>query len=183
MNMYPVRLNLLAPEKQKRLRHIVYVQFAKNSLEVVVFVISLSGIILLGAQSVLQGYFNDIADSLTSVNQKQEEKNHGIKDVNRLLAKTANIQSLYTVWTPIIADISSAIPPRIVLSGLQLDMTKRLFVFTGNAASRDDLLDLQKNLKRLPFIESAIVPLSQLTEKANVSFSITATVYPKKTAP
>ncbi len=173
--MFPIRLNLLSPDKQRYLHRIVYVQFAKNSLQFFLCIICLSGIMLLGAQWILEGYFNDLAESLTAT-ARDTEKNQRINEVNNLIKNAAEIQKIYTLWTPELAAIAAAIPDGVVLSNFELDSVNRSYVLGGNARTRDDLLRLRTQLEKLPFIETVPIPLSQLTEKENVSFSISATM-------
>lgn len=176
--MYPTRLNLLSPEKRSYLQRIIFFQFIKNSLESLVFVLALSGIILLGAQWVLEGYFNDISAGLLAGTSRQAEKNAQINQVNATLTQIDALQQLYTLWTPILIPLSAALPPGVILDGLTLDATTAAYHLSGRASTRAELLALKNNLQTLPFIAAVTIPLSQLTEKENVTFSITASLTP-----
>lgn len=173
--MYPIRLNLLSPDKRKFLQRMIYVQFIKNTFTSIVFVFCVSGITLLGGQWVLQEYFNDVSGNLVATTSKQVEKNKKIKEVNSLINQTDIIQQVYTPWSDIIIDISNAVPNGIVLTNISLNSGNKNFVFSGNADTRDNLLEMQKNLKALSFIEDVKIPVSQLTEKENFPFTIPAT--------
>lgn len=172
--MHPIRINLLSPEKRKYLRHIIYIQFAKNTLASVVFVFCLSGITLLGCQWVLQEYFNDVSANILATNSRYAEKNQKIKEVNNLIAQTDAIQQTYTVWSPIITNLTNSVPEGILIENLSLNSNNHTFAINGKAQTRENLLQTQTNLNNLDFIENVNIPLSQLTEKININFSISA---------
>lgn len=172
--MYPTRINLLSPEKRKYLRRMIYIQFTKNTLTSIVFVFCLSGITLLGGQSVLQEYFNDVSSNLIATNSRHAEKNKKIKEVNNILTQTDAIQQIYTNWSPIVINLTNTIPKGIIVDSLSFNSLNHTFIINGTASTREDLLQMQTNLNNLEFIKNVDIPLSQLTEKANISFSISA---------
>ena len=173
--MKPTRLNLLPEHKRSHLQRLIFVQFFKNGLESIVLILCISGIILLRAQWVLQDHFNDLNESIAVSNNAQASKNLEIKAVNRIITQTDLLQKNYTLWTPILEAINDSIPPGIVLSNLALETKNNRYTFTGKANTREDLLALQTMLESLDFIKSVDIPLSQLTAKQQVPFSIVAT--------
>lgn len=174
--MFPTRLNLLSPAKRAALHRLIYLQFLRGLLEIMLLVLSVSGIALLGGRSVLQDYFDELAVEIAAISNQQADTNQQVKLINRVLSQTENLQKAYTLWTPIMADLANAIPDNITLTGLDLNIKKKAATFTGFSADRDALLNLQKQLESLPRIAKVDIPLSQLTEKKDISFSITATL-------
>ena len=176
--MHSTRLNLLSPEKRKHLQRMIYIQFAKNTLTSVVFVFCISGITLLGGQWVLQEYFNDVSVNLIATNSRYAEKNKKIKEINNLIIQTDAIQQQFAPWSSIAENLANAIPNGAIINNLSLNSDNNTFVISGTAETRNSLLEMQTNLKALEFIDNVDIPISQLTEKENISFSITA-VYKK----
>jgi hypothetical protein len=172
--MYPTRLNLLPPEKRKFLQKMIYIQFIKNVFISIVFVFCVSGILLLGAQSILQEYLNDVSSNLIATRSSHTGKNRAIKDINKILLETEAVQQLYIPWTSTIIDMANSTPNGITLNNLSLDSKTKTHVISGTADTREDLLTFQENLETLDFIDQVEIPPSQLTEKENISFSISA---------
>jgi len=54
--MIPSRLNLLSPEKRQHLKNMVFFQFIKGILEVLLIIACAAGIILLGARTILENF-------------------------------------------------------------------------------------------------------------------------------
>lgn len=170
--MYPTRINLLSPEKRKYLRRIIYIQFTKNTLTSIVFVFCLAGITLLGCQLVLQEYFNDVSSTIIATNSRYAEKNKKIKEINNLIAQTDAIQQTYITWPAIVINLANSIPDGILIENLFLNSNNHTFTINGKAETRENLLQMQINLNNLDFVENVNIPLSQLTEKINIAFSI-----------
>ena len=55
---------------------------------------------------------------------------------------------------------------------MALNKQKNEISLSGIAKDRDSLLELKTNIEKLDFIEKIEIPLSQLTEKENIDFSI-----------
>ena len=174
--MIPLRLNLLSPEKRRHLHRMLYFQFIKHVFESALLVLSLCAIALLGGRSILENHLNHLAAQLTNTAQQQNERSLVIQRINTIVRDTKEVQDLYHNWTDTIAPIANTIPPQIMLSGLVLDKRAKTYIFTGTAKTREDLLTLQDAIKHMPGVIEAEVPLSQLTQKENISFSITATI-------
>lgn len=170
--MFPSRLTLLSQEKRKYLQKILYIQFVKSSLESAVFILSISAITLLGAQSVLQNYFNKLASNLAFSNNKQAEKNLQIKKANKIIDQTESLQSIYTHWTPLLTELGNSIPEKVLLNSISINKTEEKLILSGKAETRAALLELQSNLENLAQIDRAEVPLSQLTSQIDISFSL-----------
>jgi len=174
--MYPSRLNLLSPEKKKYLLQMINYQFIKGVCELILMVITLITISIIGAQFTLEKYFISLTDSINIINNHQSGVSQEIKDINKAVLQFNNIQKEYTLWTPIISQITAATPDGIILSSLDLNADGKLYTFSGMADDREQLLLLQKKLQALDFIQKIEIPLSELTQKENFPFTFTAQI-------
>jgi len=172
--MLPTRLNLLLPTKKKYLKRMIYVQFIKSLLETLLVTICISSIIILGGRWILQEHFNSLIENITSISNQHIGTNKIIIDINKTLNETEEIQEKYILWTPIIADFVNSIPEDITLSSIDMDKEKKIFTISGTAENRESLLNFQQTLENLPSIANAPIPISQLTTKESISFSINA---------
>ncbi len=174
--MFPTRLTFLPTEKRTYLDHLIYIQFIKNTLETCLIVLTMVALILVGGGWVLQGYFTSLIAQVALTTSKQSHRNAEIKAANATLQQISAIQKEYMLWTPIIIEVANVIPPHVTLTSMSLDAGKKIYSFTGVADTRDDLLRLQTALESLPSVQTVTIPLSQLTEKENIAFSITASI-------
>ncbi len=172
--MYPIRLNLLSPQKKHHLKRMALFIFFKNILEVTLVVVIVAAIVLVSGRWFLQNYFNELTEKLVMDGNQHTGMNTRIKEVNRVLKDIALTQKEYVAWSSVLEGITETVPATITMESMVLDRVSGIYTFTGIATTRNDLLLFQKNLQALPFIAKVDVPLSQLTEKEDIPFIITA---------
>ena len=172
--MTPTRLNLLSTKKQKQLQKMIYFQFIKSILEITLFVLSISGIALLGGKSILQTHAFALTEQIVAINNQHAETNKKIKNINHILKNSEEIQKNYIAWSIITAKITKGIPNDVVLVNLNLSKKDKSITLSGTAKTRVALLELKDSLENLELINKVNIPLSKLTEKENIPFSITA---------
>lgn len=170
--MYPIRLNLLSTEKRKYLNRMIYVQFIKNTFISIVFVFCLSGITLLGGQLVMQEYFNDVSNNLTISDGMNAEKNIRIQKINTMIKKSGALQEIHNLWSQKIVEVTNSTPNGVIFKNLILNKNNKEINISGIAKNRSDLIELRDNMSNLRFINNVKIPLSQLTEKEDINFSI-----------
>jgi len=150
----------------------IYVQFVKNTFVSIVIVFCISGITLLGAQLVLEEYFSEVNNSLAFSGDMYSGQNKKISEVNDIIKKTEVIQDIHNLWSQKILELGNATPKNVSLNSMALNKQKNEISLSGIAKDRDSLLELKTNIEKLDFIEKIEIPLSQLTEKENIDFSI-----------
>ncbi len=168
--MFPHRLNLLPPDKKKHLKKMINFQFLKNIAGIFLIFSSVMGIVLLGGQWVLEDYYSQLTEHIFSISEKHSNTNNIIKEINNNLIKVEKIQKEYINWTPLILEIAKVIPPNIEISKININQKNELTI-SGLANNRQALLDLQKTLEEITWLEEFTIPPAQLTEKENISFS------------
>lgn len=171
--MIPCRINLLSPQKHQYLQTMVRFQFVKNILEIILIITCFIGIMATGGEWVLESYFSDLNATISSLQNRYTGTNKKIKTINEKLGQIAAIQKQYRPVTPLLPEITAAIPEKINLSVLNIDLENKMMILVGFAPTRDDLLRLQTQLTNIPWVENADVPVTQLTKKDNINFSFT----------
>lgn len=168
--MIPHRLNLLPPNNKKRLKKMINFQFFKNIAGIFLITLSVMGIFLLGGQWVLEDYYSKLTENILSISEKHSNTNNIIKDINNTLIKVDKIQKEYINWTPKILEITENIPDDIEINKININQKNELTI-NGLAPNRQSLLNLQKTLKEINWLEKFNIPPAQLTEKENINFS------------
>lgn len=170
--MFPIRINLLSTEKRKYLNRMIYIQFIKNTFISIVFVFCISGITLLGGQSVLQEYFSEVSNGLTLAGGINAEQNKKIRDINSLIRNVEAVQEVHNLWSQKIVELSNIVPDKVTFSNMILNKETQGINISGVAKDRESLLEFKDNINNLDFIKNIEIPLSQLTEKEDIKFSI-----------
>src|SRR3989339_967385 len=119
--MIPSRLNLLSPEKRQHLKNMVFFQFIKGILEVLLIIACAAGIILLGARTILENYFSDLTSTIVFIQSQHVKTNREVRDINAVIKNLYGIQKEFKPITVLIPDIAAAVPTGIVLNTLQIN--------------------------------------------------------------
>ncbi len=113
------------------------------------------------------------------VQRKQEEKTAKFLEVqqkinifNQNLQSVAKLQERHTVITPILVELSRLTPATIRLTALRIAVADQSAQLTGLAQTRDVLLLYQKALEESNLFLEVASPLSNLTNRENVEFSL-----------
>lgn len=150
--------------------------FIKSVLEMFLFVLALAAILFVGGRWFLQDYYNEVAAQLVRVGNEKMGVNQRIRTANAVVAQTKELQKNYVLWTPILTALSEATPEGIILDSMLLDQQAKTYTFSGTAATRDALLAFERELRELPIVAKVDLPLSQLTEREQIPFIITALI-------
>ena len=82
------------------------------------------------------------------------------------------MQEVHNLWSQKIIKLGNAIPTDIIINNILIVNQNKEINISGTALSRTALLELKDNFNNLDFINNINIPLSQLTEKENIDFSI-----------
>ncbi|MBT4120530.1 MAG: hypothetical protein HOA57_04780 [Candidatus Magasanikbacteria bacterium] len=174
--MLPSRLNLLSPEKMKRLSFLSNFQFIKNILEFILIILSIGGIVLLGGQMVLEDFSNELNSALSNLQNQNADTNKEIKKINSTLVLIDKIQKEFEPISYLVPELAIAIPDDVLLKTINIDKGNKTILIDGYSPTREILLDLQESLSSISWIDEVEIPISQLTEKENINFSFQANI-------
>lgn len=162
----------MSKEKKDNLQKIIYFQFIKSILEIFLIILSIAGIILLGGQTILQNYLDDLDKNISSIKQSHEKTNQEILQINNTLLQSEKIQKEYYSYYTIITKIGSATPSGINLNQLKINIDEKILTISGKSIDRNNLLNLKNNLEKIEEINNIEIPISQLTQEKDFDFSL-----------
>ncbi|OHA46731.1 MAG: hypothetical protein A3A80_02630 [Candidatus Terrybacteria bacterium RIFCSPLOWO2_01_FULL_44_24] len=76
-------------------------------------------------------------------------------------------------WSSTIRDVVVSLPPTVYLTAISGSQAQRNIVISGFAPTRDDVLQLEDMLKKLPFISLVDSPDSNVIAEKNITFQFT----------
>lgn len=176
-----ISLNLLSPEKKKKLKEKEIFYLLKNVAFLVAIFLFFNAGILLATKFYLEDKLRTITqdvDQATAVlpNAQGAPINTTIQEINGKIDYLTTIQQDYIKWSAYLADLTALIPQNIKLSGIRLNKENNEIEITGRAVSRNDFLSLKSNLDGSKILNDIISPISNLIKKENVDFTITASL-------
>lgn len=153
-------------------------EFLKSTLAILIVVITIVSLALIGGRSVLQGYFSDLATSLNAITVRSEKNNLLIERANERIHTARRVLGQYVYWPELITDISNIVPHTLLIDQLNVDSLKGSGSITGKADTREALLGFGESLRSLERIRTVNIPISQLTEKEDINFTIQIELVP-----
>lgn len=176
-------LNLLPQRKKRALRRVFAVSVVRTLLEGALLTLSLSGIALTGARAMVEQMFADLAAQSTLVQVEYAPVNREIAAFNRLLAEVERIAKDDRQWSLGLTEVVRAGQGLgIRYEHLQIAKGARDLSLQGVAETRGDLLALQARMRKIPFLTSVEVPITDLLDRKNARFVLRARLVPEAIA-
>tara|TARA_Y100001970_G_scaffold287178_1_gene411185 strand:+ start:5477 stop:6013 length:537 start_codon:yes stop_codon:yes gene_type:complete len=174
--MFHIDLSFLSPEKQKHMHKMVYAQFFQYVLKIILLFALISSIILLTTEQKLLLYKYSAESNLHIAPNQITKMNNNIAEINNTLFTTQVVQKAFTPWTTYLTDLFGNIPEGIYLSFAELSIKDKKCIFAGEGKTREDILAFQRKMEQLPWVLHVAVPITQLTKKVDVPFSMEITL-------
>lgn len=175
--MIPLSLNLLSKNRKKMLSYeLLTRQILHISVVTCVYLLMVAAILvatrrMLIRQSALQRDIVTQQEQFT-IAQEGELPAERIKQLNALFGRVALIQRSYRKWTPLLTALSSYVPGGVHFASMDIDQAQHTINIRGTAATREDLLALQKNFSTAKEFTNLSSPVSNLLERENIHFEI-----------
>jgi len=171
-----LRLNLLSPDKKKNFGVVMRFLFIKEMMEFVIFTVSILAMMYLFAWWVITQAMSDVVSSALLINREAPPINRDIAEMNN---KTRNVylsSQDFAQLTTKIVEFATALPGDIKIAGIDLDRKNNKVVISGTASTRDALLNFQRIVTEITWIQGVTAPNSQLFQKENINFEIRGTL-------
>lgn len=171
-------LNLLPQNRKIAQRRAFVAKQLQFLTGVAVVATSCAIVMLLTSDWLLQRWLNDLSTSTNPDFISTEERAELKTIVDEVVALTTAAQPVLSNQPRLLPDITSLIQPTsegIVLHTLSLDYTDHQLALVGSADTRDHLVAYQQILSAIPGVRGVNLPLSDLTQKDTIPFSINAT--------
>jgi hypothetical protein len=172
-------LNILPADlkKENKLRKI-FLNFRLNAL--IIFVILLFPVLLLFSNYLL---FENILKNSVSGNNYSPKNNpstvqikNDMESFNSLLIQASAIQNEHYNPTLLIEHFTSLVPDGVTISNVNFQLSEKKISFSGNAKTRDELINFQNNLSDDDVFTNFTYPVSNLSEKENIDFNYSGTL-------
>ncbi len=169
-----INLNLLAPAKKIRLVHLFRFLLVKELLEFVTFMICTLATAHVLGWLVLTSALTDLFQSMWAINKAAPAYQADTAALNTTIKQLGQASADFLPLSPLLFKLIDSLPPDIKLTALALNRDTNKLTLTGVAKTRAALLAWQEQLKKMPWLANPAAPISQLLEKDNVPFELSA---------
>jgi len=138
----------------------------------------LLSIFLFLGQGIISVHFKTLQNQTKSYQDyldKPENKElaEDVKTLNSLTIRLDTIQKERLLWSKILFELARQTPDKIRLTSFSADKFSKEIKLQGLADTRQDLLVYAENLEASEFFKDVNIPLSAVTQKENIEFSLT----------
>ena len=167
-------INVLAPEKKNKLEQLLQFLFTKNILEIALLFLALLATTYVWGWLVLSQVFTDLSQSALLVSRDRWQYNQQIKKINQAIKEVDLASQNYAPLSTKLIELATSTPGEVQLTSVTLDRKQNILTVSGVSKTRAALLDFEKRLHAISWIDKPTTPLSQLLTKTDIDFQITA---------
>lgn len=167
-------LNLVSQDLKKEIKLRRLYHSLKRIYFLLLIVVIFTAITLLVAQIILQNNFNKIVEQTTLITKNSQTYNLRVREVNARLNSVDQIQNNFVYWTKLFEALTGGIKNDVTFSYLKINGGDSSAMIRGAAKTRSGLLDFKETLESSDIFSDINFPLSNLLEKNNINFEISA---------
>lgn len=167
-----LKLNIISNSLKKELNLGLIYNSLKKFLLTSAALLLLYAIILLVGKYILQINFIDTVNQSTLVTKNVKNYNNQINTINEQMDSISQIQKNNIEWSRLISYLSQNLNQGIKLNQLKFDAASANMQISGQAETREDLLDFKKSLSKNENFGEINFPIKNLLEKNNINFDI-----------
>lgn len=131
---------------------------------------------LIASRYILEQKINQLITENISSLKASQDINQRISFINQRTAKIKSIQNNFIDWHPYLIELSLITPESIKFQSLSLNRINQKLTLNGLAETRQDLLELEKNIDQSKFFYNVNLPLRNLLNQRDIQFNLTADI-------
>ncbi len=171
-----ITLNLIPPEQVAKLKNKKTYAAIKDLLLLFLLFSIIISIMLVGSKYYLQEKLTSLMDRNSASIQSNNNLNSRIIAINDKINRTYSIQKNFKRWSYLLQKINELTPSAITVNEISISKGEISLEIIGVAKTRDDLLQLKKNLDGSGLFAKINLPISSLINRENNSFNIRADI-------
>lgn len=170
-------LNILPLQQKKELKLKKTFDSLKKTIVLIWLLLLLPAGLLITTHYLLVSINNEIADTAMP-NSQEELRNVAIisQVFNNNLKKSESMQQNHLNPVIILEHFTQLIPAGVMIKGINISMADKTIAFSGEAGTRDQLLELENGLSNDDMFKDFTYPLSNLSEKENIKFDLSGKI-------
>lgn len=177
-----ITLNIISDQQKAAIQSLKLFRLIRKICFSIFFVLILISLLLLASFLLLEQNRKKLTTEI-SVAEKQLNENtqspkikESIDRFNKKLGYLQAIQLEYRPLSPLIKVLTKTVPEGVELSSFNLNLSDKTFELSGTSVGRQQLLDFQEQLENTEEFFEINSPLSNLTQKENISFKLTGKI-------
>jgi len=168
-----ITLNIISPELKKeiKLKNIYQILKVEIFFAMIFIIFYLASVI--SSKYILKSYLAEITQKNNIANEATNETIQTVDNINKKLVEVAKIQTENINWLNLLEAISNNTEDDVRYNKIAID-TKSGLALSGISSTREGLIKIKKFLENAQYLSDVNFPISNLLEKKDINFNITA---------
>jgi Tfp pilus assembly protein PilN len=168
-----LRLNLVTEDAKQTIKYQrIFFLLLKTEIILIALLLILGGIIFVAQKMLAANILSSGQETAKLISQSSSDYAIKARQLNDQMAIVTQIENGYNSYSLILSSLTSLIPDSISLSYINIDTDTKTIKIRGLAPSRDNFLELEKNLKNSTWLIDVSVPPNDIFSKNNINFDI-----------
>lgn len=171
-----ITINLISPEHKKQLKTQRMFIILREIILLILLFTSIIAIMLWSSRYFLEEKLAELIRKNAQAINVNQDVNNKIKILNNKIDNSAVIQNDWQKWSVLVAGILELTPANIYYRNLNIFQETATVEISGQAKTRNDLLELQKKFQGSNLFKKVDIPLTSFLNKENNDFTLQATI-------
>ena len=168
-----ITLNIISPELKKEIKlKNIYLILKVEIFFAMIFIIFYL-VAIISSKYILKSYLTEISLKNNTTNEATNETIETVDNINKKLVEVAKIQTENINWLNLLEIISNNTESDVKYNKITMD-TKNGLTLSGISKTREGLIKIKNFLENAPYLSDVNFPISNLLEKKDINFNITA---------
>ncbi len=167
-----MHLNILPAAQKKEIKIKQIYDSLKNFFSVIFIVAVIYSSFFMILKSVIMNYFISTIENSSILTKSTENYSNRVSDINKQVDSIESIQNDFVVWSRLLEHLRLMQPEELSIEKISISKKDGKLTVGGQAKTRDSLLEFKENLDESGFFDGFNLPIKDLLQKNNVSFSM-----------
>lgn len=173
-----INLNIIPLSKKKEIYKIEIYFLVIILLFFTLISFIVGGYLLFKSKQLINNTYQINLNTIELINKNNQTKEKDLSKYSSIVNQANIVQRSYIPWSKLLITLNETTPENINLKNLNIDFTSNeknyLIKLSGVSKNRNDLIDYKNILEKNNIFNNIVFPVSNLLEKQNSKFEITA---------
>lgn len=177
---YMIRLNIIPQNLKDEIRLENIYESYKSFLIFCCILLAPFIAVFFGLFFYLGSYGENVRNESSVSSESTENYANRVIEINSKLAFIEKMQEKEMRWTSFLADFSKNVSDGISIKSFSVKQAAGTLNISGQAKTRDALLEFERNLKAIKYLSGIEIPLQSLLEKEDIEFNLQLKINPNE---
>jgi hypothetical protein len=167
-----MNINIIPATQKKEIKIKQFYDSLKNFFYVIFIMVVIYATFFMILKFIILNYFVSTIENSIILTKSTENYSKNVSDINKQVDSIKIIQGDFITWSKLLEHLRVLQPNEISIEKILINKINNSVTIGGQAKTRDSLLEFKKNLEESGYFNDFSLPIKDLLQKNDVSFSI-----------